>query len=487
MRINEWIILFHIILLLSFYTQKSYGQEKYRFSVLLQKMLNNNPDLIDQKGAVNQSQILYSAISRFNSPELTGSYELSRSRLEQTSFPTLETDLNVDSYSLGIDGKLPRYGLEYNLLYGQNSQDQNEFTLTPAISKTGKNLSLTTSLNLLEDAGFKIGHFLFDEKKIEYEISQTSYNFRAQELALELIQNYLQIIVLQQKLADTQKIQALADKLFLNYQNLHNEGQISKVDLLSASIEANIQKSNLISLSLSFKETKRRLLNLVGGFSDEEINADIYFESLEPTWLKDKKIESNSQDFNYSANPQLALIENQKRLVGLRLQSLQNKILPTLKLSSGYSKIENPLNTILDDSRTASDRWFVGLNLSFPLNNIGARADSSAQRIQKNNLELQGNLLKMSVDLRMQGLKNEIQAVKEQLQIVRETEKQSRERYRSAIPLTKVSASARIDIFTFQNQLIQTQYEIADLEASLIAKKSEILLLRGELVKNLRY
>lgn len=91
-------------------------------------------------------------------------------------------------------------------------------------------------------------------------------------------------------------------------------------------------------------------------------------------------------------------------------------MLPSVKLVGGNSWIKNePTTSVITEDDTRATRWFVGLRLSMPLDNVGPRTDLATKRVQANGAATKQRALSENIDSKVRGLFLELSALDDQL------------------------------------------------------------------------
>jgi outer membrane protein TolC len=447
------------------------------FQELAISLIQSNADLITAKSQIEQSQIAQSSVYRLNVPTLSAAGGYYDATFKENGLGEDAKQKNIQ-FDLGLKGNFVGLGLGYNFSSSYFKQDQKAFSAFPGLKRDGRDVRIGLELNLLEDAGYLVGSIPYRTANLETRSSNANYRAVLITTIRDLLDRYLSVVLAQKKLKNIQPLLEQAEKLSKQYQALHSEGRISRIELLSAQIQVEDMRSTVLRLTKETKQNYRSLLAFSGIF-DPEIGGEL--QPLPIDFVPNERVQSLRRTFNLKSNAQINAVEARRRVVDSESESLRNKLLPTMKIVTEQSWVKNaPPGGIINSDNSQQDQFYVGIKFEMPIDNIAASSDLNIKRVESVSLVTKQKLLEQSVQQQIRQLFDEMNLLQQELDLAVKQEQLANERYTAALPLIEKSSRSQLDIIDFQNQLQDLQFSIAEIQTDLIRKRAYILFLSGD-------
>jgi outer membrane protein TolC len=443
---------------------------------LATSLVQQHADITSAAAELEKSKINRTTVWRVNDPTISTLAKYGATELKDTTVPS-EFDIDYQQVDFGMEGRYVPWGLGYSLTQTYLRQKQSTNPLTPGIEHDGTVTSLKLELDLLDGAGFLVGKL--PQKKADASLRQNQARLDqvSQATLKELVQKYLEALLTQQQIEYTIELRDQAAKLDENYKRLFKEGTISKIELLSSDLQVRNHDASLLRLN-SLKRTQLRDLLAFAGM-DLRAFADRPLKPLEKRILDPARLERIKSGKASGDNPELRVIEQQRKLNAQELSELANDRSATLQLVGEQSWAKNPSATTLTDGDGYANGWYVGVKLEFPWDNTEARAAYDAKVAERGSIDAQSTYLRRSTSTLLTGYLAEMSDLQDQLRLVQEIETLAAERFRANLPLLESSTRSRIEIFDFQNQIREQQFRKAELNILLLRIEAEIAYLSG--------
>ncbi len=283
-----------------------------------------------------------------------------------------------NNYHIGNAGFLPRLDLSLSTTYNDN------YTYVYG----NKNYNSYT-MNLL---GLKASYVLFDGmknfatySKLKYALRLSYYKSKsiAEQIILQVIQQYNQIALLQEKVAIAKESMEISRERLLRQKEKEKFGQSGNVDYLSAVVDFNKDSLNYIYAATQLEQAKQNFNGLLN--RDIDLNFSVDGEiSYKQIPSKEELLQlalKNNSDFN-SAKEEIKISKEEKRIAS-------SAFYPRLNIESGYG-----YNAMQDefalDFNEPNKTFYAGVTLQYNIFN-GFQND-----IYKQNAEIQLQNSKLS-------------------------------------------------------------------------------------------
>lgn len=443
---------------------------------LATSLVQQHSDITSATAELEKSKIDRKTVWRVNDPTISTLVKQGANELKDTTIPA-DFDIDYQQIDFGMEGRYVPWGLGYSLTQSYLRQKQKTTPLSPGVELDGTVTSLKLELDLLDGAGFLVGKLPKKKADAFFRQSQAHLDQVSQATYKVLIQKYLEVLLTQQQIESTFELRDQAAKLDENYKRLFKEGIISKIELLSSDLQVRNHEASLLKLN-SLKRTQLRDLLAFAGM-DLRVFVDRPLKPLEKRILDPARLEKIKSGKLLGDNPELRVLEQQRKVNAHELAELNNDRAATLQLVGEQSWAKNPSSTSPISGDGYINGWYVGVKLEFPWDNSEARAAYDAKAVERGSIEAQSNYLRKTTSTLLTGYLAEMADLQDQLRLVEEIETIASERFRANLPLLESSTRSRIDIFDFQNQIREQRFRKAELNIMLLRIEAEVAYLSG--------
>jgi outer membrane protein len=362
---------------------------------------------------LTQEQAIAMALSKnFNIQinEINPEIQKQRIQQEKGAFdPTLEVsysdsvdvsdsdDEHSESFETTVGGKLP-FGTTYKL--GLNaSKEDSETTMGSHSSFAG----ITLTQSLLKDFGLNANWAFVriadrQHKMAEWELKQT-----ALDVILNVVLSYNNYFLAQQNAEVAKRNRDLAEQLVSDNRKRIEQGMLSPVDIAVAEAEVAVREERVLRSTGNLKIQENNLKNLI--FSDyrtvvaTKLLIDELPQAIEP-------ITDLMKDFETALErqPDLKIKQISREIEQLQLDRAINQQMPDLSVhaSYGFSGYGDSIGNSIDQlGRDDSFNYSVGLSMSYPIPNRGARANTAISRLNLRQMDLGIEQVKQEIMLNL--------------------------------------------------------------------------------------
>lgn len=274
-------------------------------------------------------------------------------------------------------------------------QSQNFSSTTMSLSQnllaTGGTLSLNSGLSridLYENTGgtpnyywrsaplflsysqplFRINNIRWNwnQQQISYSLSLRQQLENLEDLNLQVIQKYFDLLISQVQLDNAQYNLRNNDTIFRISQGRYGIGKIAENELLQVELSLMRSRNAVERNQLSMLTTERELRNLLGSYGQSGKFLAALPDSP-PQKLLDPELAKTEARSNRSDFKSLELDENRARM-NLRSAQISRRFTADLNLSVGYNQTATDLNSAFQNLQSQQSA-FVGINV--PLHNSG--------------------------------------------------------------------------------------------------------------------
>ena len=376
-----------------------------------------------------------------------------------------------NNFHIGNAGFLPRIDFSLSTTYNDNysyvfgNKNYNSYTL-----------------NLL---GLKASYVLFDGmrnfasySKLKYASKLSYYKSKsiAEGIILQVIQQFNQIALLQEKVGIAKESMEISRQRLLRQKEKEKFGQSGNVDYLSAVVDFNKDSLNYIYAVTQLEQAKQNFNGLLNRDIDLDFTADgkITYKQIPP---KDSLLQlalKNNSDFN-SAKEEINISKEEKRIAN-------SAFFPKLNIESGYG-----YNTMQDEFAVDFDEpnksFYAGVTLQYNIFN-GFQNDIYKQnaeiQLQNSKLSERNAELKLRAEISnayiaYENSKTALELEKTSLQTTELNFKRMKEMYElGKVTLTQFR-EAQLKLIGAKNRISELKFSIKNNEAVLL-KLAGILL-----------
>lgn len=417
----------------------------------------------------------------------------SASRTGQKTFDSSKTvkkskGTDYDS-SLSWNWKLPTpLGSEFNPFARIDlARTDSEPTEDATTSDKKYTLDLSTGFEWkqpLWPSQVRAGHASLIQAKANYDIARLSYRQVREELILNAITSYYQLISQenQVKLA-REELKLTRDLLALSQARLEAD-QIARLDLMQVKVQASSDEAELIGAENLFKNSKLVFCRLL----DLPINSKILIPEetlVEPTIFSSLAGLSKEAAFEESLKDRIDLKGQQINidLAGLSLDISESENKPALTFA-GNHKWKNDKKKLEDIDREMDREWEVSAVLNFPLLDGGlTRENVKAAKLTLKKAKYDYEELLRSIRDEIDQLFEDIQAEKRRLDILNlnlrlaeESSKITKLKYQQGMETANEVLRSQILLFQMKNSINEAMI-------ALFINKAKLLKTMGRLEK----
>lgn len=236
----------------------------------------------------------------------------------------------------------------------------------------------------------------WNQQQINYSLSLRQQLENLEDLNLQVIQKYFDLLISQVQLNNAQYNLRNNDTIFRISQGRYGIGKIAENELLQVELSLMRSRNAVERHQLTMLTTEKELQNLLGNYGQE----GKFLAALPdhpPQMQLDPELAKNEARSNRSDFKSLELDENRARM-NLRSSQISRRFTADLNLSVGYNQTATDLNSAFQNLQSQQSA-FVGINV--PLHNSGrnkalvyqakAELNATSENIanQKNRIEIE--------------------------------------------------------------------------------------------------
>lgn len=258
-----------------------------------------------------------------------------------------------------------------------------------------------------------------DLQKIRTSMAEVDLDIEKEKLIANICLDYAAVILAEEQLSLC-KIDTLYSVQLLEYaDNRHNDGQISKEDLLSAKQDYNLSHTRMIEAENVLSKARIKLLSDIG-LSSSEINILALSDNIESLIEKAEEIdiENDNSNITIKENLELKMKETEARNTGLML-------IPKFSIVGYYGSSYYYNGFDIFNKNHWYGNCYLGLKITYPLTALFGKAyqwnDSKLQysetqiQIRKNQINRYNEIASFTNEI--ESNKKEMKLRKENLQL----------------------------------------------------------------------
>lgn len=400
-------------------------------------------------------------------PSLTSS--LSRT----TSGNTTNSDKSkFDVLNLGLTGRVPQLGLQYDSTIYNNVQ-----TYLPEPESNTGSFNFRLSLSLLKDFGPRVGNIPFDRADNNLTLARQFQIKTVYEIFSTLLSSYTSALALQKNFLISKDSESLTKEELRKSNELFKAGKIPRLSLLSLQSQAAQIRSQLIGQERSLTQTFTALYTLASiNTNYEKLPYDETLEELPP--LFDEKIiefhVNEKLNFANLKNPDYLISKINLENAKLGILTSENNVYPSLSLSWSESGAETFQNQPVFFPRENYGRT-IGINFSMPIGLITEKRELAASRAEFSSKQNSFEQTKRKLQRDWENIIDQYSLLRNQVLIQSELVSAAKDKYEASRPTGYLGAIYQQNIISFQNEWVLAQVNLNQLQVELIQLQLQIL------------
>ncbi|KAF0149938.1 MAG: Outer membrane efflux protein [Ignavibacteria bacterium] len=389
-----------------------------------------------------------------------------------------DAEISGNNYSIGNAGFLPNLNVSASQTktVSNTKQEYSSGQLVDKTSSTSNNTNASAALNWTIFDGLKM--FLsFSKLKELKEIGEVKLRSQVESSVADVIKFYYDIV--RQKNIYNVSLEgvAISEQRLKITEDKFSVGSASKLEVLSAKVDLNTDRSNLLNQEVVLNGLKVSLNTVLGRKSSEEFDVEEYFEML--TGLEYNKLLEDA----YQNNVDVLQSEKNKSVSSYDVGIYRAEYLPRFTLSSGYTYS----NAVSDAGFFKSNRtngYNLGINLSWNLfNGFGTTLlyQNALINLDKNQIKLQQTKALVESNLII-AFKN-YEKNTEILSLEAENVSVAKENLDLAIEQIRLGSISPIEFRDVQKNYITAQSRLSTAQFNAKISERDLLKQSGALVK----
>lgn len=335
--------------------------------------------------------------------------------LTGTTVPLPSSTITEDWVNAGVRGFGPT-GLEYSLGFDTRHRQGESGTVNPffgpytiPFEEYTAGLSVTLAQPLLKDFWIDDRRATIQIAKQEVKRSEHALTYQVMTTTWEVEQAYYELVAARDNVKVQEKAVELAERLLADNKRKVEVGALAPLDEKQAEAQAASSRADLIAAQAQVAVAENRLKNLI-----TDNYESWHMATVEPT----ERLLALPETFNLpeswlnglTLRPDFNARKLELEQQGIRVRLAHNQTFPTLDLVGGYGRagVDTaitstnvfPPNSVLERNASFSDalgditagrnpNYYIGAQLSIPLENRGARYEYRRQKQLREQLEIQ--------------------------------------------------------------------------------------------------
>ena len=242
--------------------------------------------------------------------------------------------------------------------------------------------------------GFKITEANHIARRAEIIAKEKEVLTRA-EIIAKTDEAFWRVVSLQEKLKLANAYETLLDRLVTDLENMHDEGIITRNDVLKAQVKQNEAKLKKLQAENGCALSKMALAQVIGMEED-----DIEIESDQITELPPALPASYHGEILPDRRAEIAMLKEKTAIMESKKNIERARFMPDIVLTGGYGWMNpNPYNGLRNEF---GGNWSVGVVVSMPVFTWGERRnDLHAAKLKMESAELELNEAREMIDLQI--------------------------------------------------------------------------------------
>lgn len=323
-------------------------------------------------------------------PTLSASYS-------ESVYVSDANDERSESLETTVSGKLP-FGTTYEMGLTA-SKEEEETTADSHRSFAG----ITLTQPLLKDFGLDANWAFVRIADRRHQIAEWELKQTALDVILNVVFSYNSYFLAQQNAEVAKRNRDLAKQLVADNRKRIEQGMLSPVDIAVAEAELAVREERVLRNTGNLKIQENNLKNLIfsdyRGITDTNLSIDELPQANKPNTdlLHDFEIALEQQ-------PELKIKQISREIKQLQLDRALNQQMPDLSVyaSYGFNGYGRSIrNSIAQLGKDDSSSYSVGLSMSYPIPNRGARASTAISKLNLRQMDLGIEQIKQEIMLNL--------------------------------------------------------------------------------------